>query len=147
MKWDDGLVLQELKPYEINLKFRAIKNILNGNIDNENLTEEAAISLTKTTLDRETPTFVNNTATINFQNVYVGIETTPAAQTINIVESAVEEGKFWIFKDESGGANVNNITIVFNGGINVNGSPNYVINTAYGSVRLYAISRRQVVTI
>jgi hypothetical protein len=32
MKWVDSFVLQELKPYEINMKFKAIKDILNGRV-------------------------------------------------------------------------------------------------------------------
>jgi len=37
MKWNDGFVLQDLKPFEINMKFKTLKDILNGRIGFGNL--------------------------------------------------------------------------------------------------------------
>jgi hypothetical protein len=37
MKWNDAFVIQDLKPYELNMKFRAIRDILNGRISFGNI--------------------------------------------------------------------------------------------------------------
>lgn len=147
MKLVDSFTLQELKPYEINMKFRAIKDIINGGVDDDNISSDAGISLTKTTLDRTALNFILNVVTISDFNKYYGVTTTPAPQTITIAETVVRPGNTWIIKDESGGANANNITIVCGGGVTIDGAPNAVINTNYGFKRLYAISTRKVMTI
>lgn len=70
--------------------------------------------------------------------VIVGVTSTAAARTITLATSATEDGKVIIVKDESGAANVNNITIDTEGSELIDGAASKTINTAYGVKRFYS---------
>ena len=65
---------------------------------------------------------------------------TTAARTITILTADIgNAGKEFIVKDESGTVNgTNTITIVGEGGENIDGSTSVVIDAPYGAVRMYA---------
>lgn len=70
---------------------------------------------------------------------YIAITSTAAARTITLpAASAVPAGKTFIVKDESGGAGTNNITVQRAGSDTIDGATTKVVNTNYGSVRLYS---------
>jgi hypothetical protein len=66
----------------------------------------------------------------------VGVSSTAAPRTLTMPASSLVTGQRWTFKDESGGAAANNITISGNGK-NIDGAATYVITTNYGSVDVY----------
>jgi hypothetical protein len=66
----------------------------------------------------------------------IGVSSTAAPRTITMPNTGLITGQRWTVKDESGGAQTNNITISGNGK-NIDGSATYVINTNYGSVDIY----------
>ena len=70
--------------------------------------------------------------------VIVGVTSTASARTIDLTSSDCVVGRIIIVKDESGAANVNNITVTTQGAETIDGAATYVINTAYGTVRLYS---------
>lgn len=75
---------------------------------------------------------------VNGPESYVGVRNTSFAVTVDlsgIPVGASSSGRKITITDESGGAQVNNITIT-TGGPFINGNINYVINTNYGSVTL-----------
>ncbi|RMG70789.1 MAG: hypothetical protein D6710_06845 [Nitrospirae bacterium] len=61
-------------------------------------------------------------------------------QAINIYLGAANDykGRFVIIKDEGGYGSIANITIIPRGIEKIDGNSSYVINTNYGSVRLYS---------
>jgi hypothetical protein len=68
----------------------------------------------------------------------IGITDTTYPRTVTISELDIRDGKKFIVKDESGGANLNPITVECEGsGHMIDGAPYKVINLAYGSLRLY----------
>lgn len=72
-------------------------------------------------------------------DVVIGVTSTAAARTITLPAVATTlVGQVIIVKDESGAANTNNITVAGNGVETINSAANVVINTAYGSTRLYS---------
>lgn len=68
----------------------------------------------------------------------IGVTSTAAARTITISTTDLVDGRILIIKDESGAANVNNITIDPEGGATIDGAATKVINTAYGVVGIYS---------
>lgn len=70
--------------------------------------------------------------------VIVGVTSTASARTITLDTDDVIDGLIIIVKDESGAANVNNITIDTEGTELIDGAASIVINTAYGVARLYS---------
>lgn len=85
-----------------------------------------------------TKTAISLTITKNMQ--YVGVTSTAAPRTMTLPDTSSASlkpffGQSWTFKDESGGAAANNITISPNGG-NIEGAASFVINTNYGSAEV-----------
>lgn len=69
---------------------------------------------------------------------YIGITDTTAARTMTLPASGLtgnKIGQTYIFKDESGGAATNNITITASSGT-IDGAASAVINTNYGSIKI-----------
>jgi hypothetical protein len=69
------------------------------------------------------------------------IGVTGTASPVSVVlpaPSADNTGQIFIVKDESGAANVNNITVTVDGGANIDGSLSAVINVAYASFSFYS---------
>lgn len=60
------------------------------------------------------------------------------AQTVNLPAVASNTGRILVIKDAAGNAGANNITIDGNGAETIDGAATRVINTNYGSVRLYS---------
>ena len=77
--------------------------------------------------------------TMNGGEQLVAVTSTAAARTITLpAASAVPLGIPIVFKDESGGAATNNITIARAGADTIDGATSKVINANYGTVRLYS---------
>ncbi len=75
--------------------------------------------------------------TITRHDRYIGVTDTSGARALSLVLSTkVEPGHRILIVDESGAANVNNITITRSGTEWINGANTYVINAAYGWVEL-----------
>jgi hypothetical protein len=73
----------------------------------------------------------------NVNDYYIGITDTSSARTITLPNpSLITEGKTFYVKDESGGAGTNSITIQASGGATIDGDPNTVINSNYGSANI-----------
>jgi hypothetical protein len=68
----------------------------------------------------------------------IGVTNTAAPRTITLASIDADDGHVVIIMDESGGAGTNNITIDTEGGKTINGLPTALINTNYGSLRLYS---------
>lgn len=69
---------------------------------------------------------------------YIGITSTAAARTITLpTANLLAPGRTFTVKDESGAAATNNITVQRAGTDTIEGANTKVINTNYGSVRLY----------
>lgn len=66
----------------------------------------------------------------------VGVSSTAAPRTLTMPNSDLITGQVWTFKDESGGAATNNITVNGNG-LNIDGAATYAITTNYGAVSIY----------
>jgi len=66
----------------------------------------------------------------------VGVTSTAAARTLTMPIVGIVAGQTWRFKDESGGAATNNITVNGNG-YNIDGAATYVININYGAIDIY----------
>lgn len=76
--------------------------------------------------------------TVNNVQYLMGITDTSAPRTVTLPTGAsVVTNQVFIIKDESGGANVNNITVTAGGAINIDGATTHVISTAYGYVKVY----------
>jgi hypothetical protein len=80
------------------------------------------------------------TLTLGRREIY-GCTNTDAPRTLTIKTADIVTGVLtpWIFtvKDQSGGANANNITIVCEGGQLIDGASSMVISEDFGSVTLY----------
>ena len=84
-------------------------------------------------------TAVSYTATTS--DYVIAVTSTASARTITLpLAGNFEKGQLLIIKDESGAANVNNITIDASGAEVIDGAATKVINTAYGSATLYSNS-------
>jgi len=69
----------------------------------------------------------------------VAVTSTAAARTLTLpAASSVPVGIPIVFKDESGGAATNNITVARAGADTIDGATSKVINTNYGTFRLYS---------
>lgn len=69
----------------------------------------------------------------------IGITDTTAARTVTILSADIaHDGQIFIIKDESGAAGTNNITIATEGAENIDGAATALINTNYGSLRMYS---------
>lgn len=68
----------------------------------------------------------------------VGITNTAAPRTITIPTAYNVTGKILVFKDESGGAAGQNITIATQGAANIDGAATATISANYGTIRLYS---------
>jgi len=77
--------------------------------------------------------------TLDANDLIIGITDTSSARTVTLPKaSRVNVGRLYYIKDESGGANSNNITIDGDGSETIDGATTYVINTNYGSVTMYS---------
>lgn len=103
----------------------------------ENEFKTNAGTVIKTTVTAVSADFPSGTTVFAVTN-------TAAARTITILTADIANtGKEFIIKDESGTANgTNSITIVGEGGENIDGSTSVIIDAPYGSVRLYAKSNQ-----
>lgn len=73
------------------------------------------------------------------RSVIIGVDNTDSARTVTIPSEDIgREGTIFVVKDESGGANSNNITIATEGSQTIDGSGTNTISSAYGTVRLYS---------
>jgi len=69
----------------------------------------------------------------------VAVTSTGAARAITLPSAAsVPQGIPMVFKDEGGGAATNNITVSRAGSDTIDGATSKVINTNYGTFRLYS---------
>ena len=82
-----------------------------------------------------TRTAVSASYTVLTTDYIIAVTSTAASRTITLPSSHIA-GKIYIVKDESGGANTNNITVSGNGS-NIDGTSTKVINTAYGYYNIY----------
>lgn len=72
-------------------------------------------------------------------DVIIGVTSTALARTIILPAVAnTIAGQIIIVKDESGGANANNITVDGSGAETIDGAANVVISANYGSTRVYS---------
>lgn len=81
-------------------------------------------------------TAVSANYTVLTTDYIVAVTSTASARTITL-PSTHTAGQVYIIKDESGGANTNNITISGNGKT-IDGTSTKVINTAYGVFQIYS---------
>lgn len=81
-------------------------------------------------------TAVSANYTVLTTDYIVAVTSTASARTITL-PSTHKAGQVYIIKDESGGANTNNITISGNGKT-IDGTSTKVINTAYGFFQIYS---------
>jgi len=71
--------------------------------------------------------------------VIIGVNNTGAPRTVTLPSEDIgREGTLFIVKDESGGANSNNITIATEGSQTIDGAGTQTISTAYGVCRMYS---------
>lgn len=83
-----------------------------------------------------------STAVLGIREIYA-CTSTAAPRTLTIssadIASSVDT-EIWVFdvEDESGGANMNNITIATEGSETIDGAATVVITEDFGSVRLYS---------
>ena len=83
-------------------------------------------------------TAVATSYTALLDDYLIGVTSTAAARTITLPARALEVGKHYVVKDESGGAAANNITIDPEGTVQIDGGATATISTNYGVVRLYS---------
>lgn len=88
-----------------------------------------SIGFTRRAVSADTNTAAND--------VIIATTSTSAARTHTIRTADTVGRRIYIFTDEGGNAGTNNITIATEGTQKINGADTYVINTNYGSVRLY----------
>mgnify|MGYP000930239337 CR=1 FL=1 len=70
---------------------------------------------------------------------YIGkTSITGGGDTITLIAAATVGGRFYHIKDESGTAGTDNITIDGNGAETIDGAATFVINTNYGSVKIFS---------
>lgn len=71
-------------------------------------------------------------------DIIIAVTSTAAPRTVDLRTADTVGRRTYIIKDESGGAAANNITVTTEGAQLIDGAATYVINTNYGSVRLYS---------
>jgi hypothetical protein len=77
--------------------------------------------------------------TITVSDYLIAVTDTTAARTITLPSAAsTPAGQMFVVSDESGGAATNNITVTRAGTDTIEGVTTKVINTNYGSIRLYS---------
>lgn len=77
-------------------------------------------------------------ATVKKAYRVVGVTSTASARTVTIGSNLVKNGRVITIKDESGGANTNNITIATEGSANIDGASTYVMSANYESATIYS---------
>ena len=70
------------------------------------------------------------------QTCFIGVTTNAGGSTLTLTNANPQVGQTLVIKDETGNANTNNITVSPTGGT-IDGAATKVINTAFGSLRLY----------
>lgn len=81
--------------------------------------------------------FINSPYTASVTTEFISCDTSGGAIIINLPSATVAQGESWIIKDRTGQANLNNITIQsLVGGKTIDTAANYIINAAFGSVRI-----------
>ena len=80
---------------------------------------------------------VDNDYTLDDNDYLVGIASTASPKTIVIPTTVVADGKAYIIKDESGNASVNNITVLTQGTMKIDGADLLTINTNHGVSSIY----------
>lgn len=78
-----------------------------------------------------------NTTALGVADFYA-VTDTSAVRTITISTADVVDGRTFIFKDESGAAGTNNITIDTEGAETIDGAASVLITVNYGAVKLYS---------
>lgn len=100
------------------------------------ITTSGGIRITGGTLDVERVAVADSYSTV--EEVIVAVTDTSSARTITLTTALLQSGRIIIVKDESGGANTNNITVDTQGSELIDGAASSTISTNYGSVRLYS---------
>jgi hypothetical protein len=81
--------------------------------------------------------FIDSAYTASVTTEFISCDTSGGAIIINLPSATVAQGESWIIKDRIGNANLNNITIQsLVGGKTIDTAANYIINAAFGSVRI-----------
>ncbi len=113
------------------------QDVLNGLIDdyNRRLPTDGALLVARRTV-------ANVNVTVNPNDFLIAYTTLTAGRAVTLpnpttVGSSILP-RVYVVKDEAGTAGANNITISVSGGANIDGAATKVINTNYGSVRLYS---------
>ena len=86
------------------------------------------------TQNRTTNQSSSSITLLNSDAEFLAVTTSAVPVTVTLPSSPVK-GRVFNIKDASGNANVNNITVSGNG-INIDGKPNYVINSVFGGLNL-----------
>jgi hypothetical protein len=112
-------------------------NVNPGDFFGSGISEGLALTTQGNVLIRR---LVATSATVAKNDYYIGITSTASPRTITLPDTSStplkpRKGQCFKFKDQSGGAAANNITITPNGGT-IDGAGSYVITTNYGYVEL-----------
>ena len=81
---------------------------------------------------------ITSSYTIQVSDYYVGCEHAAAITIVLPYASQLSSGQTFTIKDESGQANLYNITVVRQGSDTIDGETNFVIESPYGAVNLYS---------
>lgn len=77
-------------------------------------------------------------ASVNNQEIIIGVTDTSSARTITLPSTGNFDGQMYIIKDQSGAAATNNISVTVNGGIKtIDGATTQKITSNYGSMTVY----------
>ena len=80
---------------------------------------------------------INSNATASVNDVLLGVSGSTAIQIRLPSASGYTSGQYFTVKDESGNANVNNITILITGSDTIDGQPSIVLESPYAAVNIY----------
>ena len=80
---------------------------------------------------------INSNATASVNDVLLGVSGSTAIQIRLPAASGYTSGQYFTVKDESGNANVNNITILITGSDTIDGQPSIVLESPYAAVNIY----------
>ena len=77
--------------------------------------------------------------TITVSDYFIGANTTSNIIKFTLPDAAAtSDGQTWIFKDEGGAANTNNITISGSGSQTIDGANQVILESSYASIQLYS---------
>lgn len=81
---------------------------------------------------------ITATSTTAAGGYFFGVTNTSSAYTLTLASRMLKRGRVLVVKDQSGGANSNNITIATEGSETIDGSGTASITSNYGATRLYS---------